>query len=253
MGKKSREQRRASERASARLRAAEAARRRRRLAWAGGASVVAVGLAVGLGVSLGGSGGPNLKLAPLSSLGRLDAAPSPGPVGPEGVPIPRARALAGTTTEATGQIVDGISCSTTEQTLFHVHTHLTIFVDGHPRQVPYGIGIAPPRRLSQTPEGPFVSGGSCFYWLHTHAADGVIHIESPLQRTFTLGEFFGIWGEPLSSHQVGRARGKVTAFYNGQVYRGNPRNIPIGDHVQVQLDVGSPLVAPEHITFPPGV
>ncbi|MHB1850286.1 MAG: hypothetical protein ACYCVO_15025, partial [Acidimicrobiales bacterium] len=117
MGKKSREQRRASERASARLRAAEAARRRRRLAWAGGASVVAVGLAVGLGVSLGGSGGPNLKLAPLSSLGRLDAAPSPGPTGPEGVPIPRARALAGTTTEATGQVVDGISCSTTEQTL----------------------------------------------------------------------------------------------------------------------------------------
>ncbi len=36
--------------------------------------------------------------------------------------------------------------------------------------------------------------GGCFYWLHTHTEDGIIHIESPVQRTFTLGHFFAIWG-----------------------------------------------------------
>jgi hypothetical protein len=34
-----------------------------------------------------------------------------------------------------------------------------------------------------------VAGGSCFMWLHTHAADGIVHIESPVTRTFTLVAF----------------------------------------------------------------
>jgi hypothetical protein len=29
-----------------------------------------------------------------------------------------------------------------------------------------------------------------FTWLHTHAADDIIHTESPVNRTYTLGEFF---------------------------------------------------------------
>jgi len=41
-------------------------------------------------------------------------------------------------------------------------------------------------------------------WLHTHAADGIIHTESPVERTYTLGDFFDIWGQPLGRHQVGR-------------------------------------------------
>ena len=214
-----------------------------------------VGLAVGLGVGLGGSTAPgvHLKLAPLATIGHLVAAPPPGPAGPEGVPVPNAPLLATTANDATGQAVDGISCNTSEQLLFHVHAHLTIFIDGAARQIPYGIGIVPPRTVQRTPEGPFVTAGSCFYWLHTHAEDGIIHIESPVQRTYTLGDFFAIWGQPLGPDQVGPATGKVTAFYDGKVYRGDPADIPIGDHVQVQLDVGRPLVAPETIHFPSGL
>ena len=29
-------------------------------------------------------------------------------------------------------------------------------------------------------------------WLHTHAADGIVHIESPVDRTYTLGNFFDV-------------------------------------------------------------
>jgi len=144
--------------------------------------------------------------------------------------------------------MDGVSCNTSEQTLFHVHTHLTIFVNGQPRQVPYGIGI-PNAVPTQTPQGPFVESGTCFYWLHTHAADGIIHIESPVQRTYTLGNFFAEWGQPLGPDQVGPAHGKVTVIVNNHVFKGNPNDVPLGSHENLQVEVGTPLVAPETINW----
>ncbi len=99
----------------------------------------------------------------------------------------------------------------------------------------------------------FIASGTCFYWLHTHAADGIIHIESPVHRTYTLGDFFNIWGQPLTASQVGPAHGKVTALYNSQVYQGNPADIPLTRHAQIQLMVGTPLIAPVTITFPNGL
>jgi hypothetical protein len=90
-------------------------------------------------------------------------------------------------------------------------------------------------------------------WLHTHAADGIIHTESPVKRIYTLGEFFDIWEQPLDREHVGPAHGRVTALFNGRVFTGNPRRIPLLAHAQIQLDVGSRLVAPEAITFPNGL
>jgi hypothetical protein len=244
----------------AQMRAQEAQRRRRRLWLAGlGAVVVVAAAAVGIALAVSGSSphaasisSPRLKLASLSTLGTLHPAPSPGPLGPEGVPIPGAPPLAGTSTAATGQRVDGIKCQTSEQVLFHIHSHLTIFVNGSPRQVPAGVGI-PGAQAQNTPRGPFISSGTCFYWLHTHAADGIIHTESPVHRTFTLGNFFNVWGQPLGPGQVGPARGHVTAIYNGRAYQGNPRDIPLNAHAQIQLEVGKPLIGPTSITWPSGL
>ena len=242
----------------AQMRAQEARRRRRRL-WLAGLGAVVVVAAAAVGIALAVSSGsqaagsvPRLKLADLSTLGALHPAPSPGPLGPEGVPIPSAPPLAGTATVATGHPVDGIKCQTNEQVLFHIHAHLTIFVNGSQRQVPAGVGI-PGAQAQNTPRGPFVDSGTCFYWLHTHAADGIIHTESPVQRTYTLGNFFDEWGQPLSQDQVGPAKGHVTAIYNGQRYRGDPRDIPLTKHAQIQLEVGTPLVAPEKIVWPSGL
>ena len=67
------------------------------------------------------------------------------------------------------------------------------------------VGIGEPWQITTAGERPFVEDGSCFFWLHTHTEDGVVHIESPVRRTFTLGDFFGIWQIPLSSSQVGPA------------------------------------------------
>ena len=194
-----------------------------------------------------------LPLAALTTLGRLLPPGAVGSAGPEGVAMPKVRALAPVGHVAAGRQIDGIACQAGEQVLFHIHAHLTIFVRGVARQVPAGIGIAPPYEVASTPRGAFVAGASCFMWLHTHAADGIIHTESPVQRTYTLGEFFDIWGQQLNRDQVGPAHGHVTALFNGQVFTGNPREIPLLVHAQIQLEVGRPLVAPESIAFPRGL
>jgi hypothetical protein len=246
----------------AEMRAQEAARKRRRNWLVGiGAAVVVIIAAVAITLAVTSNSGssnratastPKLKLASLSTLGTLKPLPSPGPNGSEGVPVPAGPPLASTATGASGKTVDGISCDRGEQVAFHIHAHLTVFVNGAARQVPAAIGI-PGAQAENTPNGPFIASGTCFYWLHTHAPDGIIHIESPVQRTYTLGDFFDIWGQPLSANQVGAARGPVTALYNGRVYQGNPRDIPLEKHAQIQLEVGKPLISPASITFPSGL
>lgn len=42
----------------------------------------------------------------------------------------------------------------------------------------------------------------CMSSLHTHNETGIIHIESPIQRDFTLGDFFYNWDETLNENQV---------------------------------------------------
>jgi hypothetical protein len=177
------------------------------------------------------------------------APPKPGPVGPERVPIPQVPILAKPKALHLGQTIDGIKCEITEKVAFHIHAHLAIFVNGKQKQVPFGIGIGPPLRGVNTPVGPFVTSGSCFAWLHTHAGDGIIHMEAPKQITFNLGEFFDIWGEKLSSSQVGPAHGKVTALVDGKVVSGDPRSIVLKAHELVQLDVGTPLVGEQKVGF----
>src|SRR5256885_3283797 len=133
------------------MRALEARRKRRHSWMAGiGAAVVVIAVAAGITLAAAGSSGggsnlvtggaPRLKLSSLASLGTLRPAGSPGRSGPEGVPIPRAVPLASTATAATGTDIDGIGCQSSEQTVFHIHAHLTIFVNGSPRQVPAGVG-----------------------------------------------------------------------------------------------------------------
>lgn len=242
-----REQARAEREALEAAQVAKAAQRKRLLWIGGGVLVLAVAIVIVVVASSSSSRKtkptPPVKTTPLASLGKLKPAGSQGPLGPEHIPIPPAPPLADTTKMAAGEQVDGIQCLGEEQVLFHIHAHLTVFVAGAARQVPYGIGITS-ARVEQTPVGPFVGGGGCFYWLHTHAADGIIHIESPVERIYTLGDFFDIWGQPLSATQVGPIKGKVTALYNGQVFLGDPREIPLTAHAQIQLDVGTPLVAP---------
>ena len=159
--------------------------------------------------------------------------------------------LASTAGQAHGEPVDGIEAGSMEQALFHIHAHLAIYVHGQQKFVPYGIGIVPPYRLQNTASGPFVAGGSKFYWLHTHDETGIIHIESPQQRTFTLGDLFDIWHQPLSPTQVGPATGQIAVLVNNYPVGGDPRAIPLAAHDVIQFNVDT--AEPFHpYSFPNG-
>jgi hypothetical protein len=183
-------------------------------------------------------------VSPLTST----TAAATGPIGPEDVPLEQGPQLAPASTTTPGTTVDGIQCAPIEQLAYHIHAHLQVYVDGQPRQLPPAIGLIGPVS-QQTPEGLFYGAQQCYYWLHTHAADGIIHIESPTPRIYTLGNFFNEWRQPLSSNQVGPATGKVTAFVNGKPWTKDPRSIPLSKHAVVQLDVGEPAVAPQTVSF----
>ena len=261
---KSKAQRRAeNQRNAAQKRAAELRAKRTRIGIRVGGAVAVIALVVVIVVVVtGGSNGgvppsvknPHIALEPIpASMSSSWVQPPAGTPGPETVPVPSGPKLATLLNAATGQTIDGIQCQTNEQLVLHVHTHLTIFVNGKAQVIPYGIGI-PGFQAVNTAEGPFVQTGSCFYWLHVHANDGIIHIESPsTTQSFTLGQFFDEWGIPLSQTQVGPAKGNVTVFFTSpgkkaQLYTGNANNIPLGDHYQIQLDVGTPIVAPVQVT-----
>jgi hypothetical protein len=171
-----------------------------------------------------------------------------GPPGPEGVPLQVGKLLAPESSAANGSTVDEIACETTEQVAYHVHVHLSVYVNGTFRPLPAGIGIVAPIPQA-TVDGPFDSASNCYYWLHVHAQDGVIHIESPTPRSYTLGQFFDLWRQPLTSTRIAGVTGKMVVFVNGVRDLGNPRAIQLRSHLDIQIDVGAPIVAPKRVNW----
>ena len=196
--------------------------------------VLLAGLGTGLGLALGGG-------------------TTSGPKGPEGVALQLVPDLASADTTASGAPVDGITCRTgaDQAVKYHIHVLVQIFVGGHQERIPAGVGIPPPRLTEHFPTGTFYDNGlqGCLYWLHIHTVDGVVHVESPYRHTFTLGQFFDIWRQPLGPGQVGPARGTVVAFENGRRFAGDPRDIPLLPHGVIQLDVGAPVVPYRPVQF----
>lgn len=193
-----------------------------------------------LALALVGGAGGSLLLDSSSA----NANPS-SHMGPEGVLVYDVPNLAPATT-LNGKTVDGISCrKLANQTVkYHIHVHVAVYVKGKMERLPAGIGITEPRLLEKYSKGHFYDVGiyDCLYWLHTHVPDGIIHIETPGKKDFTLGEFFDIWNQPLGPSQVGPAKGKVVVFENGKRLSGNPRSTPLLRGVDIQIDVGSPIV-----------
>ena len=125
-------------------------------------------------------------------------------------------------------IVDGIRCDTMEFTMFHIHAHLDIFVDGKPFTVPSQIGIDPE--------------GRCLYWLHTHDDSGIIHIESPVERQFTIGNFIDIWTRTFNNTQLFDTNPTIalSMFVNGVKVPTDTdlRNVNINAHDEIALVFG---------------
>jgi hypothetical protein len=209
-------------------------------------------LLAGCGGSSSSSSSSSSSAAAASSASGSSSSGPPSPalasLGPEGVLLEGGSPLASAASTNPSGNVDGVQCAPIEQLAYHVHAHLQVYVDGQPRVLPAGIGI-PGAVAQQTPQGSFVGNGRCFYWMHTHTTDGVIHIESPTARIYALGTFFDIWGQHLSSHDVAGATGPVTAYLNGKRWTKDPRTIPLESHFVIQLDVGKPAIPYGKISF----
>lgn len=124
----------------------------------------------------------------------------------------------------------GIPMLSAEGMVEHIHAHLDVLVDGRPVPVAASIGID---RV-----------GSGVSPLHTHDDSGVLHVESPVERSFSLGELFTQWGVSLSADNVGALRStdgnEIRAFVNGVQRPGNPAAITFADRDEVALVYGAP-------------
>jgi hypothetical protein len=134
--------------------------------------------------------------------------------------------------------INGISCDAMEGQRLHIHQHLAIMDNGKPVTIPPTIG----QRAEQR----------CLYWLHTHTPDGILHIEAPLDRTFTLGDFFAVWGMPLSRTQVANVTApkgtELTIWVNGKKYLDDPRKIALVAHADIVIQSGKPNGKPPAFT-----
>jgi hypothetical protein len=134
-----------------------------------------------------------------------------------------------------GLPIDGIQCERTEGAVEHIHASLQIYDRGHQIAVPAQVG--------------FPQNAECLYWLHTHSDSGVIHIEAPVKRAFTLGEFFDVWGQPLDRTQAASVHGRLSFWVNGKPYTRDPRAIVLKDTESIVIQNGPPFVKPKKPNF----
>lgn len=179
-----------------------------------------------------------------------------------------------------GQDVDGIPCATSMPSNYHVHAFVGLYVNGQQIAVPDALGMVNPNVESPS-TNPATNGYSgitvyaqCFYYLHTHDASGMIHIESPsptcgaaanyvplcTMSLYTLGNFLDIWGISISPTNFGPFNG-IVSIYTGPLnssqqctygstscetpsnsytlYTGDPTQIPLYSHTIVWILVGT--------------
>jgi hypothetical protein len=154
-------------------------------------------------------------------------------------------------TSGAGQ-AGSIPCDQLEHTQVHYHALLQIFNQGQ--------AVAMPTNLGRT--------AACYYWLHMHTGEpGIIHVESPADRIFTLGDFFQVWGawtgtpQPLDSTHVSSitlsGNEKLLVYVDGGdgagpvAFPGDPKAIVLRSHKIITLEVAPPMVSPPS-QFPSG-
>ena len=135
-----------------------------------------------------------------------------------------------TGTGGTGADVDGLACTSNTTPTYQVNAHLAIIYNGQWVQAPKNVGVA----------------SSCTYEMSTSDHTGTVHIGSTSVKNYTLGNFFDIWGEPLTSTNVAGLTGDVVAYINdngeSRRYMGDLRAISLTSHRAVTLQIGTPAI-----------
>ncbi|HET9347301.1 MAG TPA: hypothetical protein VFO05_16530 [Candidatus Limnocylindrales bacterium] len=106
---------------------------------------------------------------------------------------------------------------------YHIHSLVVVRQGGQVLAPPANIGI------TQT----------CMYWVHTHATDGVVHVEAPAAVRPTLGDFLDIWEVTfpddalLAAAREAVAAGAVTV--DDQSFDGDALGLAFVDRMRIVL------------------
>jgi hypothetical protein len=124
--------------------------------------------------------------------------------------------------------------------VMHEHANLQVFVHGESQPVPTDIGI-------DTSDNPAYIAS-----LHTHDDSGTVHLESSQSRTFTLGEFFDVWGVRLSPSCMGAycndADNRLRVFVDGEEVTGESiRDVALNDQLVIVVAYGTDDELPDPI------
>jgi hypothetical protein len=215
------------------------------------AVLAAVVIGVIVGVSIGKSSGSDSAAEAASTSARA-AATSASSVRTAGDPLPGTQNGAPPWPANGDQLADrlkaiGLPALPAEGTVVHIHQHIDVLFEGQRVPLAANTGI--------DPNGQFISP------LHTHDATGIIHVESPTVRTFTLGQFFDVWGVSLSASEIGgQSTGDgniLRAWVNGLRVKGDPAKVQLVAHQEIVVAYGTPAQMPKHVPstyqFPQGL
>jgi hypothetical protein len=129
----------------------------------------------------------------------------------------------------------GLDPLTAEGQVLHIHQHLDLFDAGRRVTVPANIGID--------------ASGRYLAALHTHDTTGIMHVESPTVVSYTLGQFFAVWGVRLDAHCVGDlcAGGskRLQVWVDGKPVAGDPTRIILAEHQEIVLAYGTSAQVPD--------
>src|SRR6185503_7306311 len=131
-------------------------------------------------------------------------------------------------------------CTTDMATVFHIHPHLRIIINGEEQTIPTNVGI----------------DANCMHSLHTHDNSGVVHVESPKKEDFTLADFFSIWKKDYTTSkildQTVSADSQLQLFVDGKEVTTGPETV-VQDRTSYVImfgPAGTELKPPANYTFP---
>ena len=194
--------------------------------WVGAVGVLGASAIAAIALTRSNSASPNVPTTPppvvnVAALPGLEAGPPPWPAEIEHL---RARLQA-----------IGLPALSREGRTLHVHQHVDVFVNGKRVIVPAGIGI----------------GEGLISPLHTHDASGVIHVESTTVRSYSLAEFFAVWGVRLTKTCLAGkcGEGKLHFFVDGKSAT-DPNRIVLTHHLEIAVAFGAlPKPVPSSYRF----
>lgn len=144
------------------------------------------------------------------------------------------------TTTSTPKVIAGMHCEATPGSAEHLETYVELYANDQQQTIPTGIGID--------------TAAKCSYPLTVQPGQAnVITTQSSTKTSYTLGQFFDVWGQPLSGTQVAQhaatGGGNVTVeMWDAQgtfsSYHGDPRTIPLSNHETIAILVDSPNAHP---------